>query len=101
MNYLRYLILLSLCATLQANSLFNYRPLSIKVIKEDVWITIISEKPWTLSWSGDLKNWVDIDSDIPYDGEVQIKVIIDKGWAGMANFGYYKLSTLDFKPVNK
>lgn len=83
-------ILSSLLISLAAQTI-SFKPLTIKVIKNDVWITVISDKPWILSWSGDLKNWIVMDSDFPYAGEIQVKVLVDKGWAGMTSFGYYKL----------
>lgn len=91
LNFIKYFSIFWLCLSLNSSQYLSFRPLTIKVIKDDVWITVISNKPWILSWSGDLKNWVVMDSDFPYDGEIQVKVLVDKGWAGMTSFGYYKL----------
>ena len=66
--------------------------ITLNVIKDDCYITVISTQPWTLYQSGNCKNWWKLYSGKPmYSNSIQIIQFIDKGWASWARLSFYKV----------
>lgn len=61
----------------------------------DVILTVVSSKPWTLWWSGDVKSWVPIRSGTPDPASTDYLRINDKGWALWAFRSFYRLTTTE------
>ncbi len=73
--------------------LFASEPrIRIQVEGADAFITVVSDVPWVLYQSGDLKHWWEIYRGQPATpGAVQMFTGVDKGWVRVAQKSFYKV----------
>lgn len=66
--------------------------INLQVIKGDCYITIVSQKNWTLYQSGNCKNWWKLYSGGPMiPGSIQVFQGVDRGWAEFVDRSFYKV----------